>query len=128
MKKYKNREDVKKYINWIENNYLYDEVEFDSLIEDEYNIPDLLTLYLEQEEKNYLRSIINNLKLIEKRYIYLKFGFLDKVYSNDEIKKILSINTSQLIRLRRITLVKLKHTLEKYYCKENEKRSKWFCL
>lgn len=124
MKKYKNREDVKKYINCIENNYLYDEVEFDSLIEDEYNIPDLLTLYLEQEEKNYLRSIINNLKLIEKRYIYLKFGFLDKVYSNDEIKKILSINTSQLIRLRRITLVKLKHTLEKYYCKENEKRSK----
>ena len=94
------------------------------MIEDEYNIPDLLTLYLEQEEKNYLRSIINNLKLIEKRYIYLKFGFLDKVYSNDEIKKILSINTSQLIRLRRITLVKLKHTLEKYYCKENEKRSK----
>ncbi|MCI5701568.1 MAG: hypothetical protein MR266_02170 [Erysipelotrichaceae bacterium] len=124
MKKYKNREDVKKYINCIENNYLYDEVEFDSLIEDEYNIPDLLTLYLEQEEKNYLRSIINNLKLIEKRYIYLKFGFLDRVYSNDEIKKILSINTSQLIRLRRITLVKLKHTLEKYYCKENEKRSK----
>lgn len=128
MKKYKNREDVKKYINCIENNYLYDEVEFDSLIEDEYNIPDLLTLYLEQEEKNYLRSIINNLKLIEKRYIYLKFGFLDRVYSNDEIKKILSINTSQLIRLRRITLVKLKHTLEKYYCKENEKRSKWFFL
>lgn len=124
MKKYKNREDVKKYINCIENNYLYDEVEFDSLIEDEYNIPDLLTLYLEQEEKNYLRSIINNLKLIEKRYIYLKFGFLDRVYSNDEIKKILSINTSQLIRLRRITLVKLKHTLEKYYCKKNEKRSK----
>lgn len=124
MKKYKNREDVKKYINCIENNYLYDEVEFDSLIEDEYNIPDLLTLYLKQEEKNYLRSIINNLKLIEKRYIYLKFGFLDRVYSNDEIKKILSINTSQLIRLRRITLVKLKHTLEKYYCKENEKRSK----
>ncbi len=124
MKKYKNREDVKKYINCIENNYLYDEVEFDSLIEDEYNIPDLLTLYLEQEEKNYLRSIINNLKLIEKRYIYLKFVFLDRVYSNDEIKKILSINTSQLIRLRRITLVKLKHTLEKYYCKENEKRSK----
>ena len=124
MKKYKNREDVKKYINCIENNYLYDEVEFDSLIEDEYNIPDLLTLYLEQEEKNYLRSIINNLKLIEKRYIYLKFGFLDRVYSNDEIKKILSINTSQLRRLRRITLVKLKHTLEKYYCKENEKRSK----
>ncbi len=124
MKKYKNREDVKKYINCIENNYLYDEVEFDSLIEDEYNIPDLLTLYLEQEEKKYLRSIINNLKLIEKRYIYLKFGFLDRVYSNDEIKKILSINTSQLIRLRRITLVKLKHTLEKYYCKENEKRSK----
>lgn len=124
MKKYKNREDVKKYINCIENNYLYDEVEFDSLIEDEYNIPDLLTLYLEQEEKNYLISIINNLKLIEKRYIYLKFGFLDRVYSNDEIKKILSINTSQLIRLRRITLVKLKHTLEKYYCKENEKRSK----
>lgn len=124
MKKYKNREDVKKYINCIENNYLYDEVEFDSLIEDEYNIPDLLTLYLELEEKNYLRSVINNLKLIEKRYIYLKFGFLDKVYSNDEIKKILSINTSQLIRLRRITLVKLKHTLEKYYCKENEKRGK----
>lgn len=124
MKKYKNREDVKKYINCIENNYLYDEVEFDSLIEDEYNIPDLLTLYLEQEEKKYLRSIINNLKLIEKRYIYLKFGFLDRVYSNDELKKILSINTSQLIRLRRITLVKLKHTLEKYYCKENEKRSK----
>lgn len=124
MKKYKNREDVKKYINCIENNYLYDEVEFDSLIEDEYNIPDLLTLYLELEEKNYLRSVINNLKLIEKRYIYLKFGFLDRVYSNDEIKKILSINTSQLIRLRRITLVKLKHTLEKYYCKENEKRSK----
>lgn len=124
MKKYKNREDVKKYINCIENNYLYDEVEFDSLIEDEYNIPDLLTLYLELEEKNYLRSVINNLRLIEKRYIYLKFGFLDRVYSNDEIKKILSINTSQLIRLRRITLVKLKHTLEKYYCKENEKRSK----
>ena len=124
MKKYKNREDVKKYINCIENNYLYDEVEFDSLIEDEYNIPDLLTLYLELEEKNYLRSVINNLKLIEKRYIYLKFGFLDRVYSNDEIKKILSINTSQLIRLRKITLVKLKHTLEKYYCKENEKRSK----
>ncbi len=123
MKKYKNREDVKKYTNYVGNNSLLDEVVFDSLIEDEFIIPDILTLYLEQEEKSYLRSVIENLKLIEKRYIYLKFGFLGRVYSNDEIKEILSINTSQLIGLRRITLVKLKHVLEKHYY-EGKKRSK----
>lgn len=124
MKKYKNREDVKKYTNYIGNNSFLKKNKFASLIEDEFITPDLLILYLEQEEKNYLRSVIKNLKLIEKRYIYLKFGFLGRVYSNDEIKEILSINTSQLIGLRRITLVKLKHILEKHYCKENEKGSK----
>ncbi len=70
------------------------------------------SIYLLKEELYLLRKYLNRLDLLTKKILYLRYGFLDKVYSYEEITELLGITKNNVIAIEKIGIKKLKRKLK----------------
>ena len=88
-----------------------------------YQELDPYEVFIQREKFEELHEFINSLSKIEQQYIYLRYGFLDRIYSNKEISEKLKIKLTQVKSLNMIVINKLRL----YYLgfKVKRKEFKW---
>ena len=77
---------------------------------------DLVSKYEKMEERNIIRKIVENLDAKEKEIIKLHFGFYDRVYTQDEVSKLMGLSQSYISRIISKILLKIRKKYSKELC------------
>lgn len=109
------KKDEKKYIELMKrfSEKICKEIKFETLplseVDKEICELDPETIYIEGDEYNYLRYLIDTrLRDYEKEIIYMTFGFYDRRYNKYEIARKLKMTSTYITQCRNKILLKLK--------------------